>query len=61
MPYTVIEVPTPGVLRGQVKALGLYATEDEAEKARRRRHRDNMLKDAWSPPRTFVAEIGEAV
>jgi hypothetical protein len=61
MPFIVIEVATPGALPTQVRAFGTYATQDEAEQARRRRHLDNVLKSGWAPPRTYVAGIEEAI
>lgn len=61
MPYVVIEVATPGARRDQVRSFGTYATEGEAEQARRRRHLDNLAKSKWTQPRTYVAEIEEAI
>jgi hypothetical protein len=61
MPFIVIEVTTPGVLSQHVRSFGPYGTGEEAEQARRRRHLANVLASAWSPPRTYVAEIEGAI
>lgn len=61
MPYVVIEMEMLAARPDRVRALGLYATKHQAEQARRRLHLDNVLKNSWSPPRTFVAEIEGAI
>lgn len=61
MSFMVIEVPTFGALPMRVRSFGPYATHEDAEHARRRRHLDNVLANSWAPPRTYVAEIEEAV
>lgn len=55
--FIVVEMIVPGVLPAQIRSFGPYESRKEAEQARRRRHLDNVLKDSWAPPRTFVAEI----
>lgn len=60
MSFVVVEV-CRGLVAPNVRVFGPYATPEEAEQARRRRHLDNMLSDAWwNPPKTYVAEIEAA-
>lgn len=59
--FVVIEVSTPGVVASQVRSFGPYETRELAEAARRRRHLDNWTTSKWTQPRTYVAEVEEAI
>lgn len=60
MSWVIVEVndqPLPG--KPRIKIFGSFDERWEAEKARRRRHFDNILSSSWTPPSTHVCEIEE--